>query len=403
MKSLLSALLFIALFAGNLTAQNIDDNKISFQYIQLPLQKINPQYTSYEVRVGHLYKKSNEDSLVVFEQRKDLAEKNYKLQYDAWLIQKKTIDKQYLTLLAQHEKAVNAGTVATAPTPPVYPVAPLYVPLVAPRLHSDLTDTEVNAGIDLKGYTKGLGGFIVTIEVLGIRDVRVVETKSGSGAATKYEYKCQYVLPVQVTLETPTEGVLYKKMYFEGVQNQAMKSYSSKYEYQVWWLDNEQQFYKDLERDARKRAVSDVNATLNNEFGFVTSTRGAELYSVKKYRDYEYSDVTSAYTLTTQALNAVAKDRNRASAIAKIDQAVVKWKQILEESNMADEKARVNDKITGMIYCNLAELLVWRGDFDQAELYTNLALNSGVMKSRNHAERVTGFYADQRKRWQVHY
>jgi hypothetical protein len=56
-----------------------------------------------------------------------------------------------------------------------------------------------------------------------------------------------------------------------------------------------------------------------------------------------------------------------------------------------------------VIYCNLAELLVWRGDFDQAELYVNLALNSGVMKARNHAERVQAFYADQKKRWQVHY
>jgi hypothetical protein len=190
---------------------------------------------------------------------------------------------------------------------------------------------------------------------------------------------------------------------FEGIQYQSMKSYGSRYEYLLWLMDNEQQFYRDLERDARKRAISEINQILNNEFGFVPQTRGVELYTVKKYRDYEYSDVTTAYTLTTQALNLVAKDRNRTAAYDKIDQAVIKWKQILEESNLVDDKARVNDKITSMIYCNLAELLMWRGDFDQAELYNNLALNSGVMKSRNHAERMVGFYADQRKRWQIHF
>lgn len=403
MKSIFTTAIFCATFLINGFAQNIDDNKVSFQYIQLPLQKVNSAYTSYEVRVTHSYKKSNEDSLAVLQQRKDLADKTYKSQYDLWLAQKKNIDKTYYTQQAQYEKTINAGGTATAPVAPVYPAAPLYVPVDLPRMHSEITDNEVSSLIDIKGFTKGLGGSILTINILGIRDVKIIETKSGSGATTKYDYKCQYVLPVEVTFETPTEGALLKKMMFEGVQYQAMKSYSSRYEYLLWLMDNEQQFYRDLERDARKRAIADINQNLNNEFGFVPSTRALELYTVKKYRDYQYADVTAAYTLTIQALNLVAKDRNRASAQQKIDQAVVKWKLILEESNLSDDKARVNDKITSMIYCNLAELLMWRGDFDQAELYNNLALNSGVAKSRNHAERMVGFYADQRKRWQVHY
>jgi hypothetical protein len=405
MKTIYTALvILITVFSVNgLNAQNIEDNKVNFQYIQLPTQKINPLFTNYEVRTVHTYKKANEDSLKVFEQQKELSAKNYQQQYDLWLTQKKTVDKQYLAQLAQYEKTINAGGTATAPTPPIYPASPLFVPVIAPRMHTDLIENEVTSTIDIKGYTKGLGGFIVTIDIHPIKNIRIVEKKTGTGTAIKYEYTCQYSLPVEVTLETPTEGVIYKKMMFDGLQSQNMKSYPSKYEFQSWWIDNEVQFYKDLERDARKRAFSDIAQTLNNEFGFMNSSRGAELYSVKKYRDYDYSDVTKAYTLTTQALNLVGKDRNRSGAYAKLDQAITAWKAILEESNMTDDKARINDKISGMIYCNLAELLVWRGDFDQAELYTNLALNSGVMKSRNHAERVVGFYADQKKRWQVHF
>jgi hypothetical protein len=135
----------------------------------------------------------------------------------------------------------------------------------------------------------------------------------------------------------------------------------------------------------------------------VKSSRSTEIYTIKKYKDYEYSDVVAAFTLTTQAFTLVGKDRNRASAIAKLDLAIDKWKSILEESNLYDEKSRVNDKITAMIQCNLAELLIWKGDFDQAELYVNLALNSKVFKFKNQAERVQGFYADQKLRWGVHY
>ena len=57
MKTILTLCLFIG-FISVVCAQNIDDNKVNFKYIQLPLQKVNPLFSNYEVRVNHLYKKS---------------------------------------------------------------------------------------------------------------------------------------------------------------------------------------------------------------------------------------------------------------------------------------------------------------------------------------------------------
>jgi hypothetical protein len=74
---LLTAFLFVS---PSLVAQNIDDNKVNFQYIQLPLQKINPLFTQYEVRVQHDYRRANEDSTQVFAQRKQLQEVAYQSQ-----------------------------------------------------------------------------------------------------------------------------------------------------------------------------------------------------------------------------------------------------------------------------------------------------------------------------------
>lgn len=402
MKKITLLLVFSCVFLG-IKAQNIDDNKISFPFIQLPLQKVNPQFTTYEVRVNHVYATANNDSLVVYNARKEAAQKSYDIQYATWIEQKKAIDRNYLAQMAAYEKAINAGTLATLPPNPVYPAVPLFIPLEKIKLHSVLTDTDVANAISLEGFQKGLGGSIVTINVHPIRSVKIIETKSGSGAATKYNYKCEYILPIEVTFETPTDGKLFSKVLFDNVQNYSMKSYASKYEYQSWYMDNGDKFFEDMEREVRKSSLSQVNQILNNEFGFVKTTRGAELYNVKKYKNYEYKDVIEAYTLTTQALTQVGKDRNRASAIPKIDQAIAKWNIILGESNTYDDKARINDKVTAMIQCNLAELYVWKGDFDQAELYVNLALNSGVFKFKNHAERVQGFYADQKMRWNIHY
>jgi hypothetical protein len=385
------------------SAQNVDDNKVNFPYIQLPLQKINPLFTKYEVRVNHIYKNANNDSLTVYNARKEAAQKTYDLQYATWIEQKKTIEKTYLAQMATYEKAVNAGTAATLPSDPVYPAAPVLNPIGKIKLHGEITDTDISNSIALQGFEKGLGGSIITIDVYPIRSVKIIETKTGSGATTKYEYKCQYILPIEVTFETPTDGKLYKKILFDNIQNYSMKSYPSKYEYQAWLIDNGDNFFTEMERNVRKSALNEINQILNNEFGFVKTTRGTEIYSVKKYKDYDYKDVIDAFTLTTQAFTLVGKDRNRASAIPKLDIAIAKWKEILEESNTYDEKARINDKITAMIQCNLAELYVWKGDYDQAELYLNQALNSGVFKFKNHAERMQGYYADQKNRWNVHY
>jgi hypothetical protein len=399
----ITILLLAILSLGSSFAQNIDDNKVSFPYIQLPYKKINPIFTTYEVRVTHSYKNANNDSTTVYNARKEAAQKAYDVQYNTWLEQKKVIDRTYLSQMAQYEKNVNSGVAATVPTNPVYPPAPVFPTMEKIRLHGEITDTDVSNAIVLQGYTKGLGGSIVTVDIHPIRSVKIIETKTGSGASTKYEYKCQYILPVELTVESPTDGQMYKKILFDNIQYYTMKSYPSKYEYMVWAMDNLEKFYTDMEREVRKSALSEVNNILNDQFGFVKMTRGTEIYSVKKYKDYEYSDVITAFTLTTQAFTHVAKDRNRANAVPKIDEAIAKWKAILQESNTIDERARVNDKITAMIQCNLAELYVWKGDFDQAEIYMNLAMNSGVMKFRNHAERMQAFYKDQRVRWETHY
>jgi hypothetical protein len=213
----------------------------------------------------------------------------------------------------------------------------------------------------------------------------------------------QYTLPVGLTVTSSDGTVLYKEILFDQERNDVINKFGSRYEYLSWKIDNEATFFQQMESKARTFAFSEVDRILNDQFGFVKINRETEVYSIMKYKSYEYSDVTEAYTLTTQALSLVAKDRNRSSAIPKIDQAIAKWKAILEESNLYDEKARVNDKITAMIHCNLSELYIWKGDFASADLELNLALNSGVFKFKNESERRREFFAFQKSRWETQY
>ena len=138
-------------------------------------------------------------------------------------------------------------------------------------------------------------------------------------------------------------------------------------------------------------------------FGFVNKNRKAEVYSVKKYKDYDYTDVTMAYNKTSEALLLVGKSPDRSEAYETLKEARDMWNVILEESNLQNKKERVNSKISAMIWCNVAEISVWMGDFSQVDLRVQNIKNSSIFKAKNHINGETGFYNDQKTRWKANF
>ncbi len=407
MKTLLLIVSFIGSFSLTF-GQVINDNKIQFTYTQLPYFKLDALFTKYVVKFVHGYEQSNQEALAAHELNKAMAMSVFEqsmIQHNQAVA---TIDANYYRLMAQWEKNVNAGKTQAnglpllQPARPAYPVAPLFPGLELPRVNSSMDESAVINKINISGFEKGLGGFVVTVNVLGLDNIQINESKKGTGTATKYTYTATYNLPVEVTVESPTQGKLIFLRILEERQSYKIGSYSSKYDHKVYMLTNKEKFHSDLEKAARAKAISETNQYLNNQIGFVSKTRNIEIYAVKKFKSYDYSDITNAYTKTVQALNLVSQDRNRASAIAKIDEALAAWEGILYESNTYDKKARINDKVTAMIQCNTAELLAWKGQYDQAQANANLAISGGG-KFKRHANGEKNFYADQKKRWNVHY
>ena len=407
MKKLLLSITFFSLL-GVSFAQNINDNKVSFGYTQLPYFKIDNVFTSYDVKVVHGYTQANADSIVLHESNKALAMSQFESAMIAYQSSKDSVDRIYLLSMAKWEKDVNAGVTGAnglalpQPTKPAYAPFPAFPSLEAPRMHSPYDDNNVINGVNIEGYTKGLGGFIVTVNILPIQDVLIKESKKGTGATTKYTYTANYRLPIELTVESPTQGKVIYLRIIEGVKSYKIGEYSSKYDYQLYMLLNEDLFRNNLDEAARQKAIAETNNYLNNQVGFMSKNRTIELYSVKKFKDYDYSDVTQAYMTSVAALQLVVADRDRDAAIDKLDEALEQWAEIMTESNLYDGKARINDKVTGMVQVNMAELMLWKADFANADLNTTLAINGGG-KFKRHANSVKGFYANQKKRWNVHY
>jgi hypothetical protein len=182
-----------------------------------------------------------------------------------------------------------------------------------------------------------------------------------------------------------------------------MASQTSQYDHQLFMMENKAKLYAEIEAYARRNAINSLSDYLNSQIGYVVKQRVAELYSVKNHKNYDYSDVTDAFNKAVIALQLVSNDNDRSGAIDKIDEALQAHQNVLEESNLSDNKARVNDKITAMLQCNVAELLIWKAEFDKADGLVNIAMNSGEGKAKRHLKDELGFYADQRKRWDANY
>lgn len=403
MKNLLLFGTLIGINVGAI-AQNIDDNIVRFEYIQLPSIVIDEAYNSYEVVVEHGYQQANQDSILLNEARQKLAMDLYETELAWYKRSVDSIDRSYLTQMADWEIRTNKGETQAnglplaQPVSPMYPSAPVYPEAIVSNLHSELNESTVINATELQGFTKGINGAKITLNVLPIQDISIKETKKGTGASTKYTYNAYYRLPIELTVETPSQGILMKLRILEEQKSYTIGEYKSKYEYQREMLDRKLTFNVDLERYARTQALHSANSYLNDEIAYPVKSRVAELYQVKKYKNYDYSDVTTAYTYTQQAVQLVKSDKNRSGAINAIDKAISAWNVILEESNTYDDKARINDKITAMIQCNLAELYMWKADFNQAELQLNLAIANGG-KFKRHAEDEKLFLANQKKRW----
>jgi hypothetical protein len=396
--------------AGQLVfGQNINDHKVSFKYIQLPLVKVDDKFTKYEVNVEHGYEQANEDSTSMFEIRRQAALDVFHSMMKNYQSSRDSLDRIHLRNLAAWEKKVNSGatnpdgTAIAKPNPPIYPAPPSYPSTESPQLHSAFVADNINDQMKLAGYEQGGGEIVITLNILPIRNISITETKKGTGASTKYEYYAKYVLPIGVKVESPTQGPLLDLELFTNVKSYKMKDQKSQYDHALYMMDNKEAFFAELEAYARRSALNAANDYINNQFGFVEKSRTAEIYSVKKFKNYDYSDVTNAFTLATFALQEVKNDRDRSGAADKIEEAIDAIKGILEEASTSDNKARINPKVTAMLQCNLAELYIWLGEFDKADATVNIAMNSGEGKAKRHCKGELGFYADQRKRWEVHY
>ena len=375
------------LISLQVTGQNIDDNFVNFNYTQLPLISVDESSRSYRFEVVTDVEGANMDSTATYQIRLDNAVSIYQKRMDTWLSK--------MSLIQQQENATGASQSAN------YPPKPSLELVVKPVQHTVTTNASAE-GIKISGFNEGDNGLLVRYTLLPIKNVKFSYSKKGEAANTKYDYKCSYMLQAKMEVIDPNNTVLFEKMVGRA-KTKGLGKYKSTYDFAKWYMNNRETFYAQIESEGRKAAIAGSGSALDNQFGYINKNRKAEIYSVKKYKDYDYTDVVMAYNQTTEALLKVGNDRDRSGAMDDLEEAREMWLKILEESNLQNKKERINAKISAMIWCNLAEIAVWMADFNEAHNQVSKTMNSGIMKAKSHIKGEKSFYADQKNRWNANF
>lgn len=375
-----------------LVAQNIDDNKINFDYIQLPKVKVPDGIKTYFFTYKNSFDAENERQDMIYKARLDSAQNAYKLQVTNWEQQHDAIRKQYLAQMSAWKETVNNGGTATMPPAPIYPNYPEPIEIDPPVVTMPIGDLQISPEIRLDGFEGTNAGIEISIDNAGLDIMNVQRnyiTNSTNNTKT-YQVVAFYKMPM--TIKAIANGkVLYEKTLYSGSSKEILFSGKTEYDYLLKLMldkENKVDIWKEVQTKIWKNTFATISADLNETIGFPVRNDKTEVYTVKKFKDWQYPELLEALTYAQTGYGDISKSISKEEGKESLMKAIEIWEALLQESDMGDKKARINKEITCLIYTNLAEAYFWMEDFEKVNYYINNALTHGTLKAKNHCRKL---------------
>ena len=147
--------------------------------------------------------------------------------------------------------------------------------------------------------------------------------------------------------------------------------------------------------------MNDLNNHINTTYGYPLKSNQNEIYVIKKYKKHSYSEFIDAMTYAQIGYKDFVNDVDKVNAKEKIYKAIEIWEMQLDQSNISDNKSRINKKATALLCANLAEAYLWVDEYNNADLYINKAITLGVFKYKNHCKRLQDKMGNLKLRYQA--
>ena len=393
------------LITGSLFAQKASGTNVDYEYYRLPLQKVAEKKYHFSVEIG--YVKDYEADMAFYEEAHaayDMVKKELNDAYDKALEDynnQSTGDKIAQRILLSDDgkpiKPTNKNYADRLNSQYKHFLGPApYYNLVSPERSDIPTNSEMTSAIKLDGFTKstsdGLKIVLDATDFSETSETRKLGEAPNETKETNFTVSCE----VMVSIMNSQGEEVYANTYAK-----TLKYKSAKKKLAEWSKYERSSAYKNLPNTKKKSLitmlVNDVNTDLNNQFGYSWIKKRSKIYSAKG-KKYFYDDLDKAVVSFQNGLKDLKV--NQDVAAGKLNSAIVVWNKALEELDLADKKARINNKIGAALYINLGLAYTLINEFDNADralstVQSNKSFKGGDIKE---AASVRKFMSDQRIR-----
>ena len=380
-----SLILSIALLTSMLGfGQNLQETPASYEYIQLPLQPLDATVKTFSSEVKTQYLSSSdqirnqarqdytndslnhpnivaeakvrhEEALVKYEEELALAKEAYEMEKET-----------YENLSALEKIALDAKPPKPRfPSKPVYrdPSLPvyrepnlrdviIYDPKVLASSHLTLygydrveADGDIKISVDLHDFE-----WFEPTTIMKEQSYYNKTTQQTEKRQVRY-YQIKYRHPATVTI-TKNGSILY---------NGVLEASNEFTELEVKDMPSR----TNLEKASVISTLDKVGSFINSEYGFARITKSTKVGYVKNKKG-EYDDLEEAKDFAVSGYQASVDDNDEA-AKSDVEQAVKVWEKALNESDLEDRKARIDEKVTTMIHFNLLVAYMYLNNFDACQ------------------------------------
>ncbi len=376
--------------------QSIDAQKVTFDYVRLPMIPVPAGSHSYQAEVVLRYeeavKQQKADHLTAVAEAKIKAEKD-KQEYKALSLKDKALNR---LLLDEHKPG--AAVIPTADyTAQVYDAKTLAATYVnvsgfqrAAGPNADLHITVITDGFTL--------GPIAPAEAKSNTQVKLGGVGTGDGV--KHLYEVSYKSPISVKVSTKDGTVLLDEL-IEATNTYTVgktEAFGNPDGLAKFWAANQTAFLRQLDENSMKSNMKLVADYLDSKLGQRVITRNTSIIVVSD-KKINYDEYPQAYEKALMGYKALSDPARVADAQKQIVEAVALWNKALTESNPKDKKARIDEKVTAATLYNDAEANLWLNNFDEADrLLARLKLLD-ISRYNTMANELGAVVQDQRTRF----
>lgn len=365
--------------------QSIDAQKVTFDYVRLPLIPLPAGTHNYSPEVVLRYaedvkqQKAAHESAVT--EAKTKAEKD-KQEYKAQSLKEKALNRFLLDQRKPGEAVIPPANY-TAQLYDAKTLASTYV-TVSGLQRATGPEGDLHVTVSLDGFTLG-----PTTSIM-MRDGRKVDA-TATGAGLKQAYEVSYKSPVAIKVMTKDGTVLSDELL------EASTTYTT-VATDVYGSAEQPTFLRQLDENIMKTNMKLVTEYLDSKFGQRVVTRNTSIWVISD-KKVNYDEYPQAYVKALMGYKMQADQARAADGRKQIGEAVALWDKALTESNPKDKKARIDEKVTAATLFNDAEANLWMNNFDEAELLLARLKLLDISRYNTLAKELGTVVQDQRTRY----